>query len=191
MISLPLAEFSHLISTHPVLFLSSRRGRANTVTPLTWYMPIGADPPMIAISLKPSTMSYHYVRESGDFVLGVPSASLLKAIQFCGVHSGRDMDKLRHLNLTTARAKEVSPLWLTECIAQIECRVREISTVASRPLINSEVLYVGVHEAIHQDGWNPESDLVYYAGDCRYRISGNTYDMSSVKPGYVPPDSIG
>lgn len=189
MISKPIEEFSLLISTHPVLLLSARKGRSNTVSPLLWYMPIGMDPPMMAISLKPSSQSYHFVRESGDFILGVAGESVAKAAHFCGVHSGRDVDKLRILNLTTTRAKTVSPLMLTECLAQIECQVRDIVPGPGRPIITAEVLYVGVHEKIDQIGWDPEELLLYYVGGCRYRVGRRILDMSSVRPGYVPPDA--
>ncbi|MDP8243378.1 MAG: flavin reductase family protein [Candidatus Hinthialibacter antarcticus] len=189
MISKPIEAFSHFIATHPVLLLSARKGRANTVSPVLWYMPIGMDPPMVAVSLKPSSQSFHFVRESGDFILGVVGESLVKETHFCGVHSGRDVDKLRVLNLTTTRAKTVTPLMITECLVQIECRVRDIIPGPGRPLITAEVLYVGVHEQIDQIRWQPEEFLLYYMGGNRYRVGRKILDMSDVRPGYVPPDA--
>ncbi len=189
MISKPIGDFSNLIVSHPVLLLSARKGRFNAVSPVLWYMPVSLDPPMVAISLKPSSQSYHFVRESGDFILGVAGESLVKEAHFCGVHSGRDVDKIRILNLTTARAKTVTPLMITECLAQIECRVRDIIPGMGRPMITAEVLYVGMHEQIDQIGWQPEELLLYYMGGARYRVGRRILDMSDVRPGYVPPDA--
>ncbi len=183
----PNIKFSELLVTHPVLLLSSRSGRSNTVAPLTWYMPVSLDPPLIAISLKPSALSWRYVRESGDFILAVPGESMLKAVQFCGVHSGRDMDKIHHLGLQTAWGKAASPLMLTGCMANIECRTRDIHQTGARPLIVGEILSIYADEIFYKDGWRPNARLIYYAGGNRYRIDNEIIDMGHIRPGYVPP----
>lgn len=181
-----------MLYTHPVLLLSSRRDRYNTLMPLTWYAPLSLDPPMIGISLKPSSMSYNYIRESGDFILGIPGGSMVKAVHFCGVHSGRDMDKIIHLNLSTTRAREVSPLMVTNCMGQIECRVRQIITSGNRPFITGEVLSVTAEHYYFKNGeWTGEACLVYHLGGSRYRVGDETVDMERIRPGYIPPDSIG
>ncbi|MFB3786900.1 MAG: flavin reductase family protein [bacterium] len=183
-----------MLITHPVVLLSSRQGRYSTLSPLVWYMPVSTDPPMLALSLKPSSTSYHYIRESGDFILAVPDEKLLKAVHFCGVHSGRDVDKFSHLNLTTARGRAVSPLAVTNCLANIECRVRDIHPSGNRPLITGEVLSVTVdpssYDAGYNGGWLPTTRLVYYLGGNLYRVGNEVIDMSAVRPGYVPPESI-
>jgi len=194
MIIVPNERFESLLITHPVLLLSSRQGRNGTLSPLVWYMPVSADPPMLALSLKPSAMSYHYIRESGDFILAVPDEKLLKAVHFCGVHSGRDVDKFSHLNLTTARGRAVSPLAVTNCLANIECRVRDIHPGGNRPLITGEVLSLSADPAYYDGGYNggwlPHARLVYYLGGNLYRVGNDVIDMSAVRPGYVPPASI-
>ena len=62
MATLPIDCFQRMLVTHPVLLLSSRRDRYNTLMPLIWYTPVSGDPPTIGISLKPSSASYHYIR---------------------------------------------------------------------------------------------------------------------------------
>ncbi len=183
--------FSKMLLTHPLLLLSSRSGRNNSLMPLVWYSPMSLDPPLIGISLKPSNISYHFIRKSGDFLLGVPGGSMVKAVHFCGVHSGRDVDKISHLNLTTTRAKSVSPLLISNCMASIECRVRHISPVGDRPFITGEVLSVTAEQCYYDNNWTGEACLIYYLGGSRYRVGSDIVDMSSVRPGYIPPDSIG
>lgn len=191
MTTLPNDSFAKMLVTHPILLLSSRRDRNNTLMPLVWYSPVSLDPPMIGISIKPSSMSYQFIRESGDFLLGIPGGSMVKAVHFCGVHSGRDVDKISHLNLVTTRAKEVSPLLVTNCMASIECRVRQITQTGNRPFICGEVLSVTAEYYYYKDDWTGEACLLYYLGRNRYRAGSDIIDMSSIRPGYVPPDSIG
>lgn len=183
-------EFTTMLRTHPVLLLSSRKGRMNTLTPLVWYMPVSQDPPIISISLKPSTMSYHYIREAGDFILCVPDDSMIRAVHFCGLHSGRDTDKIHHLNMPTSRGKSVSPLYLPQCLANIECKVRDIVTVGDRPLITAEVITINVLDEYYENRWLGQANLIYYRGGACYRAGGQDYDMSDMMPGYIPWDSF-
>ena len=192
MATIPTNSFMKMLVTHPVLLLSSRRDRHNTLMPLIWYTPVSVDPPLIGISIKPSCMSYHYIRESGDFLLGIPGSSMVKTVHFCGIHSGRDVDKILHLNLITSRALAVSPLLIENCMATIECRVRHIQSIGDHPFITGEVLHISAeYYYYNDDGWTPDASLIYYLGGSRYRIDDEIVDMSSLCPGYIPLDSIG
>ncbi|MBD3267950.1 hypothetical protein GF373_14890 [bacterium] len=192
MLDVPLEKFSYFIASHPVLVLTSRLGRHNTLCPLTWYLPLSCDPPMLGISLKPSSQSYHSIRETGEFLLAVPPDYMAKAVHFCGLHSGRDMDKLRYLNYTAYRAKEVSPLRVAGCMAYIECRVREITKCGNRPFLSAEVisLYVDPRYA-DEEGWFDDVVFIHYLGGSQYRVGDEIVDLSAYRPGYIPPDSIG
>lgn len=181
-----------LLTSHPVLLLSTRRGRSNNLAPVTWYAPIAADPPMIGLSLKPSTESFRNLRESGDFILAAPTVELLRTVHFCGIHSGRDMDKMRIANLSVTRGKAVSPLLLTGCAANIECRVRDILYPSDRPWITGEVLSVTANPH-YFDGvdWTEAARLIHHVRGNRYRAGGESYDLGGdIHPGYVPPDHI-
>ncbi|MGI6458069.1 MAG: flavin reductase family protein [bacterium] len=182
--------FSSLLNSHPVLLISSRSGRANTIAPLIWYSPLSCDPPLIGISLKPSTQSFQYIREAGDFILGIPGGDLIKTTHFCALHSGKDLDKLFHLNLPTQRGKAVSPLFISTCLANIECRVRDIYITGNRPFISGEVLSVYVDDNHYRNGWLPSATFIHYISGNLYRIGDEIVDMSSMRPGYVPPNSI-
>ena len=191
MVRLHQREYSKLLVSHPVLLVSSRVGRSNTVSPMVWYTPVSMDHPMIGLSLKPSSTSYQYIRQSGDFILGVPDESMIRIVQFCGVNSGRWMDKVYHLNLTTYRGKSVSPLMLTGCLANIECKVRDIIHIGDRPFITGEVLDITADAESYRNGWLPHIQLIYYVGGNLYRIGDEIVNMEYYRPGLVPRDSIG
>jgi len=79
---------------------------------------------------------------------------------------------------------------VTNCLANIECRVRDIYSSGNRPLITGEVLSIIVNPNFYDREWLPQARLVYYLGGNRYRVGNETVDMSDVRPGYVPPESI-
>jgi flavin reductase (DIM6/NTAB) family NADH-FMN oxidoreductase RutF len=190
MANIPVKKFSQILATHPIILLSSRSGRSNSISPLTRYLPLSDDPPLIGISLKPSSSSYHYIRESGDFILAVPNKTHLKVVHFCGVHTGRDTDKVFHSNLPTSRAKSVSPLLLTSCMANIECKVRDIFRSGNRPFICGEILTITADSYYYDQDWLPTADLIYYNGGNTYRMRDKIIDMSPIRPGYIPPGTV-
>ncbi|MEW6235362.1 MAG: flavin reductase family protein [Candidatus Omnitrophota bacterium] len=191
MAAIPNRLFSVMLSSHPILLLSARSGRFNTISTVSCYLPLSQDPPMIGLSLKPSSMSYRYIRESGDFILGVPDESMLQIVHFCGVNSGRYLDKISHLNLPTTRGKSASPLLLTSCPANIECRVRDIVPIGNRPFLNAEILDITADSRYYGNGWLPGVRLIHFEGGTRYRIGNEIVDMGSLRPGLIQMDSIG
>ena len=114
------------------------------------------------------------------------------AVHFCGVHSGRDVDKLRYLNVAAVRAKSVSPLQVDGCIGVLECRVRDVAKIGNRPFISGELLHLSVDPRYGNDeGWYTETELIQYEGGNKYRVKNRIIDLSRYRPGYIPPDSIG
>lgn len=190
MIDISPHHFSRMIPSHPVLLMSSRVGRHNTLAPVTWYAPQSIDPPMIAVSLKPSSASCRYARQSGDFILGIPGPNLLKTVHFCGMHSGRDLDKMRHLTVSATRGKNASPLAVQECLANIECRIRDVVTIGNRPLLCAEVISIQANPRMYDNGWLPHVRLIHHEEGHVYRIGNERVNMEHVRPGYVPPDAI-
>lgn len=187
MIALSLLRFTEILAGHPVLLLSSRSGLRMNVMPVTWYVPLSSSPPLLGVSLTPSSYTHYLVRETGEFVLGVPDETMLKEIHFCGVHSGRSVDKIRYLNLMTSRAQEVSALLLSDCIGHLECRVRQILPTGDRRLLVSELVSLRVQPFAWEEGWTNHVRLVHYLGNLDYRIGDEVVTVDGVHPGYVPP----
>ncbi len=190
MYALPLYRYPETIVSHPVLLLASRSGIKINVMPVTWYVPLSVHPPLIGVSLSPSSCSYHLVRETGEFALCIPDETMLKEIHFCGVHTGHDVDKIRHLDIVTSRAREVSALLISNCIGHIECRISQNMQHGNRRFLISEVLSVTVQPIAWQDGWTDEFRLVHYLGGIDYRIGDETVKAAGILPGYVPPRRI-
>lgn len=187
MYALPLHRYPEMIESRPVLLLASRSGIKINVMPVTWYIPLSVYPPLIGVSLSPSSCTYRLVRETGEFAFCIPDETMLKEIHFCGVHTGRDTDKVRHLDMLTTRAREVSALLVSDCIGHIECRVREDRPIGNRRFLVSEVLSATVQPIAWEDGWTDEFRLVHYLGGLDYRVGDEVVKVEGILPGYVPP----
>ena len=87
----------------PVLVSCGSPDKPNLIT-VGWTGTICTQPPMLSISVRPERYSHHLIQESGEFVVNLPTESLVRAIDWCGVKSGRDVDKFSAMHLTAAPA---------------------------------------------------------------------------------------
>lgn len=120
-------------------------GRANIIT-LGWSMKTSGDPPMVAISVKPSRYSHELIVSSGEFVLAIPTLEVVEALHYCGRHSGRDVDKFKETGLTPLPAEKVRPPLIKECAANLECRLVSQMTTGDHTIFVGEVLAAHINE---------------------------------------------
>lgn len=148
----------------------------NIIT-IAWIGTISSNPPMTYISVRPDRYSYDLIKESGEFVINLTTEDLTRACDFCGVRSGRDINKFKEMNLTPAKASVVSAPIIYESPVNIECKVKEIIKLGgSHDMFLSDVVSVNVSDEymdetgkFHFDRTNPicYSHGQYYAlGKC-------------------------
>lgn len=132
----------------PVVMVSMRdaEGNDNIIT-VAWAGTVCTNPPMVSISVRPERYSYHMLEESGEFVINLTTEKLCYATDFCGVRSGRDVDKWKEMHLTRGKAKELqyAPI-IEECPVNIECKVEEIKELGSHHMFIAKVMAVQVSE---------------------------------------------
>ena len=137
----------------PVVMVSmaDQSGRANIIT-LAWVGTICTNPPMLSISVRPERYSYPILRDTGEFVVNLTTRGLVFATDYCGVKSGRDVDKFEELKLTKADAAYVKAPMIGESPVNIECRVRQVKPLGSHDLFLADVLAVHADEKYMDEG---------------------------------------
>jgi len=121
----------------------TQKWKPNLIT-IAWAGNVCSDPPMLSISVRPERYSHEIIRTTRELVVNVPSAGQARAVDWCGVVSGRDGDKFSGAGLTPAPALKVSPPIVLECPLNIECRVRESLELGSHTMFVAEVVAVQV-----------------------------------------------
>ena len=131
----------------PVVMVSmaDAKGRGNIIT-LAWVGTVCTNPPMVSISVRPERYSYPILKETGEFVINLTTKELAYATDYCGVKSGRDVDKFKEMKLTAAPASIVKAPMIEESPVNIECRVTEILPLGSHHMFLAEVLAVHADE---------------------------------------------
>ncbi len=156
---------SAMLNPTPVVLVSCADGNnpqnRNLIT-VAWAGTINSDPPMLSISLRKERYSYGLLVSSGEFVVNLVDASMCRAVDFCGVRSGRDFDKAKETGLKYIPAKgmEIAPA-VDGAPVQISCKVRKRIALGSHDLFLADVIAVEVREdlidrkgAIHLENAN-------------------------------------
>lgn len=120
-------------------------GESNILT-VAWTGTICTNPPMAYISVRPERHSYQMIKESGEFVINLTTESLIRATDYCGVKSGRDVDKWQKCHLTKEKADTVKCPLIEESPVNIECKVKEIKELGSHHMFIADVTSVHVDE---------------------------------------------
>lgn len=131
----------------PVVMVSmaDRDGKNNIIT-VAWAGTICTNPPMVSISVRPERYSYPILKDTGEFVLNLTTKELAYATDYCGVRSGRDVDKFAKLGLTPLKADQVRAPLIAESPVNIECRVREVKALGSHDMFLADVVAVHADE---------------------------------------------
>ena len=103
-----------------------------------------SDPPKTYVSIRPSRYSYGLIKESGEFVINLPTEEMAKAIDFCGVHSGRDKDKLALCGLEVETSGKVIAPTVKNAKISLECRVTDIIPLGSHDMFMADILAVRI-----------------------------------------------
>ena len=121
--SFPLSRVYGLIEPGPVLLLSTaHKGRANVMT-MSWHTMMEFEPPLVGRIVSGRDFSFEALKATRQCVLNIPTAELAAQIVGCGNSSGRRTDKFKAFGLTPAPASLVDAPLITECYANLECRV--------------------------------------------------------------------
>ena len=157
----------NMVYTIPAVMVScAQEGKADNIFTVAWTGTVCTNPPMAYISVRPSRHSYDMIKSTGEFVINLTTKDLVKATDYCGVRSGREVDKFKEMNLHKEPATHVSVPLIKECPVNIECKVREIKELGSHHMFLADVVGVDIDPAYMDETGKfrlNESGLIIYS----------------------------
>ena len=148
--------------------MADENGKSNIIT-VAWAGTICTNPPMLSISVRPERYSYDILKSTGEFVVNLTTEALAYATDYCGVRSGRDVNKFKEMKLTEEKANIVNAPLIKESPVNIECKVRNIEELGSHHMFLAEVLAVHADDAYMDEKekfhLNKARPLVYSHGE--------------------------
>lgn len=131
----------------PTMVTVGNMENSNIIT-IGWTGITNTIPPKTYISVRPTRHSYNMIKESGEFVINLTPASLVKAADYCGIYTGAKVDKFEKCNLTKEEATEVSAPVIAECPLALECKVTDIIPLGSHDMFMADIVAVDVDESL-------------------------------------------
>ena len=131
----------------PTMVTVGNMENSNIIT-IGWTGITNTIPPKTYISVRPTRHSYNMIKESGEFVINLTPASLVKAADYCGIYTGAKVDKFEKCSLTKEEATEVSAPLIAECPLALECKVTDIIPLGSHDMFMADIVAVDVDESL-------------------------------------------
>ena len=129
----------------PAVMVSCGTMQKSNIITVAWTGVVNTNPAMVYISVRPERYSHDLIQQSGEFVINLTTQKLAFATDWCGVKSGKDIDKFEKMHLTKEKADFVKCPMIEEAPVSIECKVKEVKKLGSHDMFLAEVL------AIHAD----------------------------------------
>lgn len=142
--TLPISEALYPV---PVVLVSSidlKKNRPNIIT-VAWCGVACSDPAQLSISVRPSRYSHGLIKETGDFVVNIPSTDMINKVDSCGIVSGRAIDKFSRFSLTPQVSALVRSPMIAECPVSIECSLQKTIELGAHDM------FIGAIRAVHAD----------------------------------------
>lgn len=148
---------------------------SNIVT-IAWTGTINSDPAMVSISVRKSRYSHELLMKNGEFVINLVTRELTYAMDYCGVKSGRDVDKFLETKLTRGEGKTVSVPVIAESPVNIECKVTQVMELGSHDMFLANVTGVQVDSKYLDSTGKLDlqaADLIAYSHGQYYTLGEN------------------
>ncbi len=123
---------------------------ANIIT-IAWTGIVNSNPPMTYVSVKKERFSHDIIEKNKEFVINLTTEEIAEATDFCGVRSGRDVDKFAKLSLTKEKAEIVSCPMIKESPVNLECKVVEMHEYPSHDMFVAEIVRVHADDSLYDE----------------------------------------
>ncbi len=137
-----------MLSPTPAVLVTCGDMEKGNVFTVGWTGIINTIPPRTYVSVRPSRFSHGLIEASGEFVINLTTAELIRAADFCGVHSGRDKDKFKLCGLTAEPSETVSCPSIEESPVNLECKVFQKLSLGSHDMFLADITAVRVDESL-------------------------------------------
>ena len=137
-----------LVAPVPPCMVTCGSGETANIITIAWTGILNTVPPKTYISVRPGRHSYALIREFGEFVINLTPAALVKQADWCGIHTGKKVNKFEKCGLHPEPASQVACPLLAESPLSLECRVTDVISLGSHDMFIADVVAVDVDESL-------------------------------------------
>ena len=119
----------------------------NIIT-LAWVGTVSSEPPMVGLGIRPTRYSHKLIKDSKEFVVNIPPTKFIQETDYCGVTSGKDVNKFSKTGLTPEKAVYVKAPLIRECPVNLECTLKEMISLGAHDLFLGEIVQIHIDEQV-------------------------------------------
>jgi len=174
----------------PALITCGSMEKTNVLT-VAWTGIINTVPPKTYISVRPERFSYDIIDKSGEFVINLPTESIVRAVDFCGVKSGRDIDKFKETGLVPEKCEFLSCPQIEQSPLTLACKVFQKIELGSHHMFLADIVGVSADEILFDKNGRiclEKAGLIAYSHGDYYTLGRRLGDFGfSVRKKKTPP----
>ena len=147
----------------------------NLIT-VAWAGIVCSNPPMVSVSIRPERYSRGLIESTGEFTVNIPTVAMAEAVDYCGMISGRDVDKFKAANLTAKKGSKIAAPIVNECPLALECKVVHSLKLGSHIMYVGEIVAVQAEKSLIDEKGKfnlTEADILSYAHGGYYGLTEN------------------
>ncbi len=137
---------SIVLAPVPPVLVTCGTMESNNVLTVAWTGVLNTRPPMTYVSIRPERYSYDIIKKTGQFAINLTTSTMCKQVDFCGVRSGKDIDKFKACNFSLLSANKIDTPIIEECPVALECVVKEAIDLGSHTMFMSEIVGVDIDQ---------------------------------------------
>lgn len=137
-----------LLGPIPAVMVSCGDMENSNIITVAWCGITNTIPPKTYVSIRPSRYSYNIIKEKKEFVINLTPSALAKKADWCGIYTGKRVDKFKECGFTKEKASKVGAPLISECPISIECKVTDIIPLGSHDMFLADIVAVNVEKSL-------------------------------------------
>jgi flavin reductase (DIM6/NTAB) family NADH-FMN oxidoreductase RutF len=170
-----------MLAPGPVALVTTLYHDQPNIMTAAWMQPLSLSPLLISIAVQPSRLTYDFMTKTEVFTLNIPTVDLLSAVHLCGMVSGNEKDKFEATGLTPELGVATEAPLIAECVAHIECEVRDRVSIGDHDLFVALPLRVTADDEAFDGIWKVDGDagrILHHLGADRYAGLSKAYQAT-------------
>ena len=171
--TLPLSQVYQLLEPGPVVLVTTcNKGKANIMT-MSWHTMMEFAPPLIGCVISDRNYTFEILKKNKVCAINIPTVELAPKVVRCGNVSGRKIDKFVAFALTPENASKIPVPLISECYANLECRVIDTTMVTKYGFFVLQVLKAWI------DPTKRQHRTIHHQGNGVFMVAGKTIKLPS------------
>ena len=166
-------KYMSIIAPPPVVLVSTLYGKTKNVAPMGMNMPVSSRPPLLVLGIRETRDTFKNIRDTGEFVVGIPGPDLVKEIDITAEKHPRDVSEFEKAGLTPVKSRIVKPFRIDECQTNLECRLEWLKEAGDHHIIVGRIVAAEIKDKVYRTGTREDLNPVYHVATRVYARKGS------------------